>query len=147
MRGLLARYDRGTQSLKTFRGFSEASGARGSGRFSATWPKAGTMRRGLVFQQSPLERLTRESASGLLPTPIAMDAQFIGKTLRQQWRLSVGRQRLLAYMFRQLADDTPNTPIIEFMEWMMGYPKGWTESAPSATPSSRPSRKSSVKPS
>jgi hypothetical protein len=37
--------------------------------FSETWPRAGTTRNGIAYQQQPLAPLTGATGSGLLPTP------------------------------------------------------------------------------
>lgn len=44
------------------------------GAFCGTWPRAGTMRNGTVFQRLPLVPRTSATASGLLPTPSAVDS-------------------------------------------------------------------------
>ena len=54
--------------------------------YSETWPRAGTMRNGIVFQQVPLAPLTVETGYGLLPTeifptPIASEAGKSPKTM------------------------------------------------------------------
>lgn len=42
-----------------------------SDEYSATWPRAALMLRGIAFQLLPLVRLTRGTDYGLLPTPVA----------------------------------------------------------------------------
>ena len=44
------------------------------GAFCGTWPRAGTMRSGIVFQRPPLVPRTSATASGLLPTPATVDS-------------------------------------------------------------------------
>lgn len=43
--------------------------------FSETWPRAGTMRNGIAYQQVPLAPLTGEIGSGLWPTPEALNQE------------------------------------------------------------------------
>jgi hypothetical protein len=43
--------------------------------FSETWPRAGTMRNGTVFQQVPSVPLTDETGYGLLPTPTTQEVE------------------------------------------------------------------------
>src|SRR5438445_9422764 len=41
--------------------------------YSETWPRAGTMRSGIVCQQAPLVPLTKGIESGLWPTPVSQE--------------------------------------------------------------------------
>jgi len=65
----LGRFDRGSSSLRT----SQACFLSGWAEFSETFPRSGTMRRGIVSQLVPLAPLTDAIGSGLLPTPCAAD--------------------------------------------------------------------------
>ena len=119
--------------------------------FSETWPRAGTMRSGIVSQQQPLVSLMSEIGSGYLPTPQASDGTFLmidrpnGCQLYKQSYRHLSNQNIDGAA--KLADIAwkvwggPLNPT--YLEAMMGYPLNWTrlESMPSATPSSRRSRK------
>lgn len=66
----LAFYDHQSCCWKT----SQRSLFGGLIEFSGTWPRSGTMRNGRVFARPTLERITCETAGGvLLPTPKASD--------------------------------------------------------------------------
>jgi hypothetical protein len=60
-----ASFDPATSSWRT----SQLSVLGASTEFSGTWPRAGLMRSGTAYRLQPLVRLTRGTASGLLPTP------------------------------------------------------------------------------
>src|SRR5437870_12775324 len=68
--GALAYYDHATCSLRMCQGFLFED----LETCSETWPRAGTMRSGIVCQQAPLVPLTRGIASGLWLTPSVEDA-------------------------------------------------------------------------
>jgi hypothetical protein len=95
--------------------------------FSETWPRAGLMLNGTVYQQAPLAPLTDETEYGLLLTPIAMDSQ-IGISLRDGYVRktphsygSVAEQLLCDHGLRINAD---------FLTMLMGYPNKWTALEP-----------------
>lgn len=107
-----------------------------------TWPRAGTMRNGIVFQQVPLAPLTGEIECGYLPTPTATD-----------WKRTPMKK---SYAYRPITDMRGDTLaqwvvrhsglsharlVPDLWEWVMGYPPMWTDLGDSATPSSRRSRK------
>ncbi len=46
--------------------------------FSGRWPRSGSMRNGVAYQQPPLAPLTGATGSGFLPTPTAGDAKQSG---------------------------------------------------------------------
>ena len=58
--------DRDTSSWKTFR----RCGVEASARFSKTWPRAGSMRSGIVCQHRPLAPLTAGTGYSSWPTPV-----------------------------------------------------------------------------
>lgn len=132
---------------------------RGMGSSSVTWPRAGTTRSGTAFQRRPLVPHISETEYGLWPTPDA-GVYGAGTTLAVAVRLwpspmardfrYPGKSRLERTGGRQgevlpQAVGGPLNPT--WVEWLMGFPLGWTELKDSATPSSRKSRKSSVAPS
>ena len=93
--------------------------------------RSGIVVSGIAYPVMPLVPLRRGIESGLWPTPTAQDAKTNGN--------------------RSTSDDTSRTlsgkvggrlsP--QFVEWLMGYPSGWTDSSNSETPSSPPSQKRS----
>ena len=66
-----AWFDRSTQSWRTW----QRCLVEGWELFSETWPRAGMTRRGIAYRRQPLAPLTKETASGLLPTPEASNTK------------------------------------------------------------------------
>lgn len=76
---LLATYDPISRLWKTCQlCFLEREGD-GLAVYSETWPRSGMTVNGTAYQLAPLVRLTGEIASGLLPTPLANDAEKRGR--------------------------------------------------------------------
>ncbi len=82
---------------------------------------------------------------GMWPTPSAHDNRDRGNRSMPaiQRRESLGKQLMLSMVV------DPNSGALNptWVEWLMGFPLGWTALDASVTPSSRKSRKSSVAPS
>ena len=117
--------------------------------FSETWPRSGMTQSGIAFLHPPWALHTQEIASGLLPTPRAS----MGKHGICWSRAKSGEHR--HNLEDRLASDhlRDGGEVISgglahptFVEWMMGFPVGWTDLKPSATPKSRKSSKSSPAP-
>jgi len=98
----------------------------GWGPSSETWPQAGTTSSGTAFRLRPSAPLTYERESGYWPTPLRSEA-FGGIRTR---RFSQGGAPLSFVL-----GGRPNP---DWLEWLMGFPPGWTDYGPedSATPSS-----------
>lgn len=103
--------------------------------FSETWPKAGMMRNGIVYQQNSLVPTMSGKGCGLWPTPRAADAK--GTTsYRQTVRvLERGFSHNLAeaVIYASGMDGKLNP---DWVEWLMGYPIKHTDLKDSGTPSS-----------
>jgi predicted DNA-binding protein YlxM (UPF0122 family) len=187
MRESFASYDPATSSWRT----SQLCLDGASAVFSETWPRAGMTRNGTACQREPLAPITRETASGSWPTPLARDGKHNGSRV-QWWRDGNGGLDLTSAVqmwptptARDHKDGRycPNVPINgllgravwatptvngnynrkgssltsgdglatqaggalnpRWVEWLMGYPDGWTDLGDSATPSSRRSRSGS----
>ena len=122
---LFARLDQSTFTWKTVQPllFEDLAG------FSQTWPAWGLMRDGECLELSMPGCLTKEPASGLLPTP----------------RTSVHKQRkfYIRKIYKANLEELPMLPAYshlagkqinpEWMEWMMGWPIGWADLKPLAT--------------
>ena len=107
----LCHFDPATSSWRTW----QLSISEGLVPFSGTWPRAGTMRNGIVCPQRPLVPRISANGFGLWPTPTVQDASNNGGPSQHQ-RNSLP---LNAAVGGQL-----NPP---WVEWLMGYPIGWTD--------------------
>lgn len=120
-------------------------------QFSGAWPKAGMMRSGKLYQHPPLEHHTDAIVSSLLPTPQAYSFQKSHSP--GQTKLDL-RLRMLptptAHLAKEMgapSEATRNQPSLhhilglmpgqvlnpQFVEWMQGFPIGWTDLQHSAT--------------
>ena len=117
-----------------------------------------TPARHLIFQLSPLMHHTDERESLLLPTPSATDHKGAGKTGKLRDRLDYAAERgatkskeffptprvFMAYgakrtnpsTFKNLEDcvEDPGQLNPMWVEWLMGFPPGWTDLEDSETP-------------
>ena len=148
---LLARYDLNTQSWRTSQLCLEGDLAM----YLETFPRSGMTQNGTAYRLPPLVRLTKETASGLWPTPTSADCRgTTGGNMRSslrtevkmfptpttmdakdrgclkhgciQKRLAEGKQLGLS----QVASPISGTLNPTWVEWLMGYPIGWTELKP-----------------
>lgn len=111
--GSFAFYDRSTSSWRTY----QHSLFGGLVEFSETWPKAGTMRNGNVFQCAILAFPTSGREFGLLPTVTAKgNYNRAGVSSTSGDGLATVVKRLTGFF-----------PGVEFYEVLMGFPPGWTE--------------------
>lgn len=121
--GWYARYDPGTSLWRT----RQNSFIEGWDRFSEPFPRSGTMRNGRLYPRALWVPHTHVSACSSWPTP----TKSMGK---RGWGLSrTGRNRYSAETAaRVLAHGWKPHP--EFLEWLMGFPIGWTEPKDLETP-------------
>ena len=154
MLGSLARYDRATSSWKT----SQLCLGGGLETFSETWPRSGMMRSGIAYRLPTLAPLTAATASGLWPTPRANDGEKRGEIANdirsvlpaaakhwptptsRDWRSGKASQATMDRNARPLSEVVGGTLNPTWVEWLMGFPLGWTDCGPSETPSSPKSR-------
>jgi hypothetical protein len=118
----LASFDRDTCSWRT----SQLSLLEEWDEFSGTWPRSGMTRSGTAFQLAPLAPLTGGTGSGLWPTP-----SVCGNYNHKGASVTSGDG---------LATVVGGSLNPAWVEWLMGYPLGWTDLGGSATRSSRKSR-------
>lgn len=112
------------------------SAVRGFGQCSTTLTRSGLTRNGIVFRLVPLVPLTSGIGRGLWLTPTASDTKPACKREILEPATRNGKQWNLRGQATEISQlGTPLNPI--FLEWLMGYPTGWTEIGPSATPLSR----------
>ena len=137
---LYEKYNQHGSSLKTCVDSLLSSKDWYSSKCNLTWKPMATKCNRFVFQLVPSMRRTEEIGSSLLPTPMASDGM----------RDSFKRESLMKVQQNHLKKSlTFGMSIVEiillnlgekinlsFVEKMMGYPIGWTDSTPWATQSS-----------
>jgi len=120
-RGWLAKYDHATSSWKT----AQCSLAGDSTECLATFPRLGMTRGGLLWGLPKSERHTSANASGLWRTPSASVVEpkstVVKLTGRKPSDPQVG-----------LADQVGGKLNPQWVEWIMGWPLGWTDLKPLA---------------
>jgi len=124
-----ARYDPNGSSWKT----RQCSLLGDSDQFSETWPRWGLMLDGELLEQTPLVQTTKESASGLWLTPKATDT---GRGEKSETFVKRMGDRG-AHCFQSLPAQVGGKLNPEWLEWLMGWPTGWTEYAALAMDKSR----------
>lgn len=152
--GLLAKYDHYSSTWKT----AQFSLLAGSDVFSETWPRWGSMRNGESFLR-PIPALPIcESVSGFWQTPVADDAierkagkwnsrgepklsaqvklcptptamNFTGGAAMCKWG-GAGARAKMKTMFTPEEINGQLNP--QWVEWLMGWPIGWTDLRPLA---------------
>ena len=137
---LLARFDPGSQLWKT----CQASLVLGMDEFSETWPRSGMTLSGTAYQLPPSAPLTGGTGSGSWPTPRANDAEkrgdidptnprngLLGRVVHQfptpraQSAHGSGPSRVGNKADLQTIVGGSLNP--EWVEWLMGFPIGWTK--------------------
>ncbi len=159
-----ANYDHDTSSWRT----SQLSLFGDSSESSVTWPRAGMTRSGTAYPLPPLAPLTAVTGYGLLqhaidcdmdedccctpqrvkcPTPTAGDAKSSGSRNLAGSKANLG---VSLTDFVKFGNSTTSRGMKaggalnpRWVEWLMGYPDGWTDLGDWATPSSRKSRNGS----
>ncbi|UXZ68645.1 hypothetical protein NUJ30_08185 [Burkholderia contaminans] len=149
--GSFARFDRDSSSWKT----AQCSLLGDSDGFSETWPRWGLMLDGASYLLPTPALTICESASGSWPTPTASlgtnggrvtpnkarkGGTLIEAVSARRWPTpiandAVKRGDLRAYPqyligAAQCADSTPGQLNPEWVEWLMGWPIGWTDLQP-----------------
>ena len=129
--------------------------------FLETWPISGSMRSGMCFQRPASERLTKGDDSGLLPTPKATPYgsnqspssgakvrpsleqiakhQYPTPTAGDAKRGPTTYSRGNPWLLKSVRTPTTTNEEIggtlnpTWVEWLMGWPLGWTDLEPLAT--------------
>jgi len=91
-------------------------------KFSETWPRAGMIVDGIAYLRHPLAPLTRETDSGLLPTMMARKNLWPTPTVCGNYN----RKGMSATSGNGLATVVGGKLNPRWVEWLMGYPIGWT---------------------
>ena len=150
-----AHYDPDTSSLRT----CQACLFGGLETYSETFPRSGTMLSGKLYRRQPLVRLTDGIGSGLWPTPTVTDKQGHGWQTAGKGKALTLAGAARVWPTPTQADgmggpgnggrdggDNPRTAVSKipdvkhgqlnptWVEWLMGYPEGWTDLKDSETP-------------
>ena len=105
-----------------------------------TWKASDTAPSHLLFQLAPSMPRTDETGSGLWPTPTTRDHKDTGDSIMDG---TVPVNGLLGRAVSPSREHGSLNPM--WVEWLMGFPTGWTDLKPSETPSSRKSSRKSAK--
>lgn len=101
-----------------------------------TWRLRATKQGRLWFQLAASELRTKDTDLQSWPTPTAMDAKrWLAKRYRKD--ATGTRSMLLSQKVNYLAGGGAGPLNPEWVEWLMGFPIGWTELSVSETPSSQ----------
>ena len=148
----LANFDPATSSWRTFQLCLDGD----LDEFSEIWPRSGMTRSGIAYRLQPLAPLTGGIASGLLPTRTVTMADRGGRgDLLQVARGNPSPSGHFKWPTPTKADaeggpgnsgreggENLRTAVggslnPTWVEWLMGFPCGWTDLGASVTPSSR----------
>ena len=149
---VFVEYDQFSHSWKTFQGCL-ALGI--SDEFSENWPKAGTMRSGQCWEQTKSEPIIAENVYGFWPTPDTgargarsaermkriyghkinlVDAAKHWDTPTQRDYKGSTKKNILAGNPKFHLGGAIGGPLNpSWVEWLMGWPTGWTELKPLET--------------
>ena len=113
----LASYSPNTQSWKT----SEDISLWGDYKSLESLPKSGMTRNGVLYQQEDWVPAINVSGSSLWPTPTARDGKGASghKSLAR-------RMADLTYRAQIVSGVTSGSLNPTWVEWLMGFPSGWT---------------------
>ncbi len=120
-----ARWDRGTSLWKT----PPSLLAEDSTEFSGIWPRWGMMRGGECSERTMPEHLTRETASGLWLTPQANE-DACGTPAGKMQKMLGNDPRIQGTTPEEWGRGTLNPT---WVEWLMGWPLGYTDLKPLGT--------------
>jgi hypothetical protein len=147
-RELLARYDLNTSMWRT----AQCSLLEDSIEFSGIWPRWGLMQDGVSYRQQTLVRHTKGTESGLWRTPQAGDSR--SSKIQKGHQINLAHQVLkwptprtkgmcggsgawnqlnkatTPEEARQMGAGNGGTLNPTWVEWLMGWPLGWTDLKP-----------------
>jgi hypothetical protein len=126
LHGWFAKLDPSGSYWRTYQGSLALTEGELSDEFCQTWPAAGTMRNGICSRQPPLVPRTSDFACFLLPTPASRDYRSPNK--KPYSDRGGGKKG------EQLPNAIGGSLNPTWVEWLMGYPLGWTDLNVSVTP-------------
>lgn len=125
-------------------------GPAAENEWSKNWPRSGMTVDGTCYPLTTWERRTRGNAGSSWPTPRAADAEknqrSMSGILNEVARKGAPQDLISAVRLRPTQSavrvETPAGGQLnpQWIEWLMGYPLGWTVSEPWAMPLSPPRR-------
>jgi hypothetical protein len=151
----LTKYDRSTRCWRTCQACLFQDTLE---EFAGTWPRSGFVFDGVCYLLPEVEHRTLDNGSGLLPTPVAYDAtpggpnnHYKGLGHRAKWptprysdykgavtntettrrRQESGQANLCEVIVNNTLGGGRLNP--NWVEWLMGWPIGWTALEPLAT--------------
>jgi hypothetical protein len=130
-RGWLAKYDPDSYSWKT----AQCSLIEDSGECLETFPRSGMTRDGLLWELPMLEQTTRGIESGLSekwPTPNAGEAKQSSNLVRKAERRVIHAAKGV-HLQESLTERVGGKLNPTWVEWLMGWPLGWTDLKPLVT--------------
>lgn len=120
LRTSFAQYDPATSSWRTSQlSFEMPTPSDGC---SVTWPDSGSMRNGRCYEHRTLERPTSANGSFSWPTPRATMAR-IRTNPQRPGRSNLNLEEAVGNLGGPVGYLNPT-----FVEWLMGFPRGWTRS-------------------
>ena len=146
-RGSLARFDLASSSWKT----AQPSLLGDLEESLVTWPRSGMTAGGLCWELVTLERRTGAKGSGLWPTPtvcgnnnrkgispkagdgLATAVKRFATPLARDWRSGKASQATHEKNSRPLSEQVGGSLNPTWVEWLMGWPLGWTDLKPLET--------------
>ena len=140
-RGSLAKFDPVTSSWKT----AQRSLLGDSDESLVTWPRSGMTAGGQCWELPTLEQTTKETESGFLPTPTTQGLNG-GSNSRKAAMKKGTWPTPTAHNAKETnapSESKGNTPTLAaqaggqlnpmWVEWLMGWPLGWTDLKPLVT--------------
>jgi hypothetical protein len=123
-----AKLDQNGYWLKMYQGYCQVTMDGSLERFSGTWPKAGTMQSGKLYQQAPWAHHIKEGECLLWPTPrasLGMSARLTEYGAKLAWDRKGNLEDVILRYYPQEATGLYINP--QFVEAMMGFPQDWTK--------------------
>jgi len=146
-RGSLARFDPATSSWRT----AQPSLLEDLGESSVIWPRSGMTVAGLCWELAMLVPRISGTGSGLWPTPtvcgnynrkgasptsgdgLATAVLKCATPTAKDWRSGKASDATMERNSRPLSEQIGGSLNPTWVEWLMGWPLGWTDLKPSAT--------------